>query len=281
MDPANTRDSFVRRSSTVQCGRLLIESFRFGPRGDLAPQRLNGHSRSTFIHKMRRTSSARAKALRLARPRLCVHPRIEFTESRSKMSRRGMPKRRYYYDRKGNLKGSSSDTYLASPKAWKGIFIALFAMIAWQLMFGKPEPTVSKRDGGELGEVQRDPADENGAAALLESERAAVQSSPIVTPESEREKPENPAAKPGVLPEDQQTLIEAPENDRPIRYTRSRSTEAYMRRTYVDGNSSCPRDIVTYQQQQCGAGDEQACQSLDNTCRASIENENASLSATR
>ena len=47
------------------------------------------------------------------------------------MGRRGMPKRRFYYDRKGNLTGSSSDTYLATSKGCGGVilFLALIAIL--------------------------------------------------------------------------------------------------------------------------------------------------------
>ena len=186
------------------------------------------------------------------------------------MGRRGMPKRRYYYDRNGNLTGSSSDTYLATPKGWAGLVFMLMAIAIGNAVFGDGKSGQSKTNEEEMTKTKSEPASVNSGPGLTTSERNETEltdnraSGKGKTAETEAKTP---------VPSDTQQLIELPTDGRPARYSRSRDTEAYMQRTYVDGNPDCPREIVSFQINECRAGDEQVCRALQNTCGPSIEKE--------
>jgi hypothetical protein len=251
-----------------------------------------------------------------------------------------MPKRRYYYDRKGNLTGSSSDTYLATPKGWAG-FIVILGLMG---IFGYGHSGESSKesesliaDGDESEPEQRiviasslsvrngDRIDATKIGALPYGTKAKIlydsgdwaqieynggtgwvfdkylrNSDPEVVASSPNSKYlERPPSKAvpstsklsqdaraeleahASSPSDADRLIEVPTDGRPVRYGRSRSTEAYMQRMYVGGNSNCPREMVTYQIQECRAGDEQQCRLLQKTCGASIQKEISATAASK
>lgn len=186
------------------------------------------------------------------------------------MGRRGMPKRRYYYDRKGNLTGSSSDTYLATPKGFAGLVIMLMAIAIGNALFGNGESGQSNTNEQEMTETKSEPAGVGNDPGLTTSERSETEATYNQAAGEEKKAESETKAS---APSDTQRLIELPTDGRPARYTRSRDTEAYMQRTYVDGNPDCPREIVSFQIKECRAGDEQVCQSLKNTCGPSFEKE--------
>lgn len=253
------------------------------------------------------------------------------------MGRRGIPKRRYYYDKKGNLTGSSSDTYLATPKGMAGLVVMLFVIAIWHAIFGKEgsqpqeelnevagseQPGAEQRtviasslsvrdddrmgatkigtlpygtkakvlyDGGDWARIEY-----SGGTGWVFDKYLGKRAPEEVAASSNSQDHERPPSKPipsgfedaaqqetSVQPQETERPIEVPTDGRPVQYARARSTEAYMRRTYVGGNSNCPREMVSYQLQQCRAGDEQQCRLLEKTCGVSIKEEISATAASK
>ena len=151
-----------------------------------------------------------------------------------------MSRQRFYYDAKGNLKGSSSNTERVTPKVKRSMFLLILAVIGWNAMFGNDE-------GAETTEAK---------VEEVESENRDL-------PRADAEPPifEKPTV--DTSTQEQASSVQPNLNDRVERAQRQRlqSTEEYLQSTYVNGDPNCPRDMIDYLEQQCRSGDEQVCRS--------------------
>lgn len=150
-----------------------------------------------------------------------------------------MAKRRYYYDRKGKLKGSSSNTYLATSSDYKFLGLLALGAITFTTVFGTADDEQNVNNSSAASEI---------ANVQVASDSMPVIST-TVSPDLAVEAP-------------QAAQIASPVNDPALLVNVIPSTtQEYLERTYVNGNTSCPRDILEYYEKQCEAGDQQACNS--------------------
>ena len=151
-----------------------------------------------------------------------------------------MGKRRFYYDAKGNLRGSSSDTERVTPKVKRSMFLLILAVIGWNAIFGNDEGAETTNPKAEIVEAENRDQPRADPAPLM-SEKATVDLSS----------------------QEQASSVQPNRNDRMERDQRQRpqNTEEYLQSAYVNGDPNCPRDMIDYLEKQCQSGDEQACRS--------------------
>lgn len=148
-----------------------------------------------------------------------------------------MAKRRYHYDSKGKLKGSSSNTYLATASDYKFLGLLALGAIAFTTVFGT---------GNDKQKVNNNSAKSELATTQEGSDRMPVISTAVSSDEGVEARQIGQNASP------------VDDLDLSGNVTPS-TTHEYLERTYVNGNTSCPRDIIEYYEKQCEAGDQQAC----------------------